>query len=510
MAAEPEVPPGAVGRRVSCRGERATVRYVGPVPPTQGLWLGVEWDHPGRGKHDGSHDGVRFFTCRHPTGGSFLRPAAVSFGRDYPSVVQETYRMDSTQVRRDGHAVDTQWGKLKDISLDRWTSVALNRSDVNGPGAAGAVRKTTPNVTTLSLSWTLLSCWDDVATISQQLEQLSQLDLSSNRLALPSDLSPHLHSFPRLRTLHLNNCDLTWAQILEVAPLWPQLEVLGVEGNAIRELQRPEEVLQALQQLSLAGNPLLQDSVISIAALPRLEMLNLSQTGLSELRFEDAAPGGHTSSFPALTTLHLDDNVISEWRAVDELAKLSGLVKLTCRRNRLVTSDGFASTARQLVIAKLGHLEALDGVDISVKERNGAEFDYIKMFREEWLKAGGGGQPSSQFICQHPRYLSLIDKHGDPEIGQRKPFILRNQLLQITFKFPDDPDRKSFDKKLPGSMQVLKVKALLRRLLKVHTADLRLSYITPQVGMEYEIDNDLKPLQFFSVADGDQVLVRWS
>ncbi len=29
-----------------------------------GLWLGVEWDDPERGKHDGSHEGVRYFTCR--------------------------------------------------------------------------------------------------------------------------------------------------------------------------------------------------------------------------------------------------------------------------------------------------------------------------------------------------------------------------------------------------------------------------------------------------------------
>lgn len=33
---EVEVPADAVGRRVSCKEERATVRYVGPVPPTAG------------------------------------------------------------------------------------------------------------------------------------------------------------------------------------------------------------------------------------------------------------------------------------------------------------------------------------------------------------------------------------------------------------------------------------------------------------------------------------------
>lgn len=43
-----------------------TVLYMGPVPPTSGDWLGVEWDDPSRGKHDGMHKetGVRYFTCR--------------------------------------------------------------------------------------------------------------------------------------------------------------------------------------------------------------------------------------------------------------------------------------------------------------------------------------------------------------------------------------------------------------------------------------------------------------
>ena len=40
------------------------MRYVGPVEGTKGDWLGVEWDDPNRGKHDGSHSGVRYVECR--------------------------------------------------------------------------------------------------------------------------------------------------------------------------------------------------------------------------------------------------------------------------------------------------------------------------------------------------------------------------------------------------------------------------------------------------------------
>ena len=65
-------------------GQRGTVRFVGEVPPTRGLWLGVEWDHPElRGKHDGTHEGVRYFETlnrANPNSASFVRPAKVTSG----------------------------------------------------------------------------------------------------------------------------------------------------------------------------------------------------------------------------------------------------------------------------------------------------------------------------------------------------------------------------------------------------------------------------------------------
>ena len=53
------------GQRLSTKGERYTVRYVGPVKGKAGQWLGVEWDDPTRGKHFGTHDGVEYFKCEY-------------------------------------------------------------------------------------------------------------------------------------------------------------------------------------------------------------------------------------------------------------------------------------------------------------------------------------------------------------------------------------------------------------------------------------------------------------
>lgn len=52
-----------VGDRVTFRGGHATVRFVGEVSDT-GVWLGIEWDDPSRGRHDGTHNGHRYFECR--------------------------------------------------------------------------------------------------------------------------------------------------------------------------------------------------------------------------------------------------------------------------------------------------------------------------------------------------------------------------------------------------------------------------------------------------------------
>ncbi|KAI4832471.1 hypothetical protein KUCAC02_015438 [Chaenocephalus aceratus] len=210
-----------------------------------GLWYGVEWDNPERGKHDGSHEGVQYFTSpagicftlarRNPKGGSFVRPANVSFGVDFLTVVRQEYTIDREEVLSQEISISSrklEWGKVKERSYENLPSVLLARSEVNGAGADGEIRETTPYVQWLDMCGTLLSCWEDVAAITQQLEHLEGLHLSNNRLLSPlkSRLSAGLSA--AIRTLALNNCDLT-----------------GL---------RPEGVLQSLKNLNVSSNPLEQ------------------------------------------------------------------------------------------------------------------------------------------------------------------------------------------------------------------------------------------------------------
>ncbi|XP_045068441.1 tubulin-specific chaperone E-like isoform X1 [Coregonus clupeaformis] len=515
----------AVGRRVACEGERGTVRFVGSVPPTAGLWLGVEWDNPERGKHDGIHEGVHYFTCRHPKGGSFVRPKKASFGVDYLTAIRRRYETEVQQVLGEEIQISTRTVEMVGFEaisekqkVENLTDVSLRLREVSSPGPANEIRNTTPHVLMLDLCGNLLCCWDDVMAITEQMEKLKELQLSHNRLRVPSNPTVRPRAFSCLRVLSLTNCALTWLQLLECAPMWPLLEELYVSENDITELQRPNNVLQSLTVLDLSTNPLVDGTVLSIAELPRLENLNMSKTGLSTLRFDDALPGCKTAMFPALKILAVNSNNISEWWVINELEKLQSLVRLSCRQNPLLSRERNPNTAVQLLIARVGRLEALNRCTILPEDRRGAELDYCKMFGLEWLASGGHrdpqqNRPSAEFTAQHPRYQSLIQKYGAPEdseLKKQEPFALKNQLLSITFVCPDETDRKSVVKKLPDSMIVQKVKGLLYRLLKIPGAELKLSYTSSKMeGKEIEIDNDLKPLQFYSIEDGDKVLVRW-
>uniref|UniRef100_A0ABI7Z5K9 Tubulin-specific chaperone E n=1 Tax=Felis catus TaxID=9685 RepID=A0ABI7Z5K9_FELCA len=476
-----------IGRRVEVNGEHATVRFSGVVPPVAGLWLGVEWDNPARGKHDGSHEGIVYFKC-------------------------------------------SQLSKLQEVSLRNCV--------VSCAGDKGAIAKACPNIRRVDLSRNLLSSWDEVLSIADQLKHLEVLNLSENKLHFPS-VSPSLAgTFPALKVLVLNRTGITWAEVLRCAPGWPVLEELYLKSNDISISERPADVLQTVKLLDLSSNPLIDENqLFLIAHLPRLEQLILSDVGISSLHFPDAGTGCKTSMFPSLQYLVVNDNQISQWSFINELDKLQSLRALSCVRNPLTEGGSGPQTTRQFIIAKIGQLKTLNKCEILPEERRGAELDYRKAFGNEWKKAGGHqdpdkNRPNEEFLAAHPRYQSLCLstymrpgafpaaalqleqlEYGAPEDGElktRQPFLLKNQLLTLKIKYPNQVDQKVTEKQLPDSMTIQKVKGLLSRLLKVPVSELLLSYESPKMpGREIELENDQQSLQFYSVENGDYLLVRW-
>lgn len=82
-------------------------------------------------------------------------------------------------------------------------------------GTPGELRRSAPHLKDLDLADNLLPRWEEAAQLAHELPELSSLDLSSNRMALPAARSAPdaVTPFARLQTLILNHCCLRWQEV---------------------------------------------------------------------------------------------------------------------------------------------------------------------------------------------------------------------------------------------------------------------------------------------------------
>ncbi|XP_048453176.1 tubulin-specific chaperone E-like [Rhincodon typus] len=187
MTQSDSVPCDAVGRRIMYRDEYGTVRFVGTVASAPGVWLGVEWDNPERGKHNGTHEGVQYFQCSHPTGGSFIRPQKANFGVDFLTAVRDRYGQEGNQGIQDCRGNPLRWGKkpieflgsqdVKQRWFDALLIVSVSGCQVSHVNEEEEISEVCPNIIELDLAKNLLASWDKVAQITRQLRKLEHLDL---------------------------------------------------------------------------------------------------------------------------------------------------------------------------------------------------------------------------------------------------------------------------------------------------------------------------------------------
>uniref|UniRef100_A0A8D0HGZ2 Tubulin-specific chaperone E n=1 Tax=Sphenodon punctatus TaxID=8508 RepID=A0A8D0HGZ2_SPHPU len=412
-----------------------------------GLWLGVEWDNPHRGKHNGNHEGTQYFSCRHPTGGSFIRPSKANFGIDFLTALKTHYGLNDEQdaeCKKEGSLVIGRKTvelvgfdsiKEKQNQLNKLIDISVRECAVSHAGPKEEIKRTCPNIMQMDLSKNLLSSWEKVIDIAYQTENLEILNLSENKMKFPSAPASAFTVFCKLRVLALNLTGVTWTEVLLCAPAWPALEELYLTANDITLLERPFNVLQTLKILDLSNNQLIENQLYQIAFLPRLEHLILSNNRISSVRFPDVGFGCKTKMFSSLTHLVVNGNQISQWSSIYELDKLQRLQSLMCKNNPLMDTEKNSETLRQLIIAKIDQLTFLDKSEIFPEERKGAELDYRKTFGLDWRAAGGNqnpdkNKPNNEFLAAHPRYQLLC--------------------LTLTIKCPDKPDQKPIEKKLPG------------------------------------------------------------
>jgi len=487
---------------------------VGEVEGHDGAWVGVEWDDPSRGKHDGSTGGRRYFECAAAgAAGSFVRPKKLTPPLTVAEALRARYQAGSAAGGEGELVVATAQGRTRPIELvgmekvgsqqgrlEALASASLADLPVAGAGG-GSLADTAPALAELDLSGTLLASWEAVADVAGRLPSLVSLDLTRCRLGAPAgDLS----GLSRLETLVLNATGAGLADAAELARSAARLAHLHLCGNGVASLPGDLGALRGVRTLSLDGNALSWEAVAPLGALPGLERLQLS--GNRALSGVSAPPPGH---FPALRALLLGHCAVDDWASVDALGAFPALAEARLSGNPLL--ERAPGGGRFEVIARVPGLTSLNGSSVRPSERRDAEIRYVRAVAA-WA-AAGGGRGDAEVAAAHPRFGHLRGVYGDAlgAAAAQEAGAMGDSLVEIALTCVAGAKGAAMGthrKRLPLQMSVGQLRAVCEKLFQVPAARMALFLRAPGAPFPEPVaETDTETLASAGVAGGWEVLV---
>ena len=526
-------------------GFRGTVKYRGPVSSTKNRgadneWLGIEWDREERGKHDGSvvtEDGSlqRYFDCKMGFG-SFVKPSKVSVGRSFIDALTERYvKQDAPLVAPDSVIpnafVSTSKGVQKPIEfvgetkIRKWQQIdGINKimmRDDSVSSAGDDVSKIASHFVEVDLQDNLLWQWKELASLTSQMPLLETLLLHGNKMqplssAVLSAVQPG--SFAKLRVLALNHCNVgSWASVMLLQPYLSAVEELYLAGNDLSDL--PCVGAAAPGAHFVAGFDrlrLLDVSNCRVAEFSRV--LSLSHLGsLCELLLDgnpiqavSACPEG---GFPVLQRLSLSSTSIASWADIDTLASYRLLQLLRVSQIPLFHGKG-ASEVRPVILGRLKMLRYFNGSPITARERGDAEKMYLRSILRDLRQAAGLGP--EDVVALHPRYEELREAYAADVLSvaaaSTASSSLGSDLVSVVFKNvsfrSDESSLEGVTKKLPLSLQVSRLKVLVKQLFGIDASAQSLSIRSYKDAMPNTLDDDEATLGYFGAVDNCEIFIN--
>ncbi|CAD7011300.1 unnamed protein product [Ceratitis capitata] len=514
-----------IGTRIKVGDNYGTVKYVGEVSGYNGIWLGVEWDDPQRGKHSGCHEGKNYFHTQYPNAGSFVRPGKVGPFESLEIAARERYlgysaesSLDVSLIREAQQKMQASFFEVvgmdkiarKQSKFEQLSEVSVDNCPINEAGYL----KDFQVLTTLNVSSTLIWNWKIVADICKQVPTLRDLNLSCNRLVLPTDsqikeLEP---AFRNLQCLNLRNCGYNrWGNVTQTAKLWPNIEVLALQENPLTELDvvNCKEIFKNLKELDLHRTKIMDfDQICKLGNICTLKSLNLMENGIEEIKLPDCEPREKLKIFVALEQLNLLYNPI--WNEADtfnELDKLSSLKRLNKSPHLKSDFDEMFSKA----VGMISQLEMLNKIEVSAEARRDASYDIWKRYAMEWLQAADTPEILYDFYKKHRTYAQIIEKYGSPAEFVVRPKSKQSNLIKI--RVYNQQSGEIWEKRVPRMITVQTLQGLIAKRFQTTSSSSsslpQLSYIDAKYPeLVVPMDNSAKTLDFYSVQDGDTVIVK--
>lgn len=571
-----------VGRRVRISGNPATIRW-GPghvqAPPSKKPAaedsstapqtaatvevVGIEYDHPGLGKHDGTHQGERLFTCKSGYG-SFVKIEKLELGTSLQWAIADKYfagllpeaanKNARAEVVDEMDYVDSK-GRSKQMTVElvgRYNvekkqqrlesfieaSFADTCLESRYPENVWEGDWSLPNCRSLWLDKTLLTEWAEVVAICELCPQLEWLSLAKNPLARvpqdgvlkslreapekPLDMRLVLAPFAsKLRTIVLTDTGVSWDDIiaLQKGGHFPCLENLQLARNGIKEgipdFKGLTPSLPRLRSIVLDHNGISDWRILRriITALPTLESLHLNGNLLGE-SLEGLAEMASDQTPRCLVNLFLAENRISSWQAIGALSSYA-LLELKTQRNPITEGESPLASSqvlRQVLIALMPTLVRLNASEVPEKERKAAERYFLALEKQgsPVLKAVG----ETCNVDAHIARLRAI--HGEvvagdaTEAAQATRAAIVNALVEVTLRpigaaILDQPQVK---KRVPHTMTVGDLKRLCHSIFKQVPLD-RINLILADPGLPFGLpfDDESRELGFYGICDGAEIRI---
>lgn len=370
----------------------------------------------------------------------------------------------------------------------------------------------------------------------QQLVRVQELDLSQNVALTPAALDTIVQHLPALQVLQVSDVPLFSATIEH--PLhWGNLRKLVLNNTGFLHFGQVASMLVVpqLQELHLDGNGISRLAEGPIAgsgwALPSVTVLSLAGNSFSswvDSGLNDVLP----HCFPALTSLFLTNNGFPDPDEADaeSLSFLAGLRLLCVHENKRIVKpeslvcfrrlcpklETFRITyaylypsinetlARMMVVASLPTITTLNRAAVRAKERLDSELFYVQRGLSETNE--------EKRRSWYPFTDELRQKHADVVVALIKEgetaSTTAHVMLEVRLRCDGFEDCR---KTVPSSLQIGKLKSLIRSVFGVEPCNQDLGYWSGDAALATlptPLDNELQSLAYFGVGSGAIIRVR--
>uniref|UniRef100_A0A1B0DGZ3 Tubulin-specific chaperone E n=1 Tax=Phlebotomus papatasi TaxID=29031 RepID=A0A1B0DGZ3_PHLPP len=501
-----------INSRIKVNSDYGTVKFFGEIKGYSGLWVGVEWDDSRRGKHNGCVNEIQLYDSSgkivpfDSLAGAIEKRYVLNIGNPLDENLMQQVKENVKASIFEFVGAEKIMKKQSHVELLEDISVACSNTQTAGDLMPFC------NLVTVNLSATLIWNWRIVADIASQLPRLSYLNLSQNRLVLPSDLdiSDLEPSFRHVKDINLSDCGLnSFKDILQTARLFPWIEYLSLQNNNISTLAVPDcnLVFKNLLNLDLHMNKLSNfDEILKLGNIQSLEVLLLMHNGLRRIHLPDCEPTQHLDIFPNLLEINLKNNPIeNEVETFNELDKLQHLSVVNQTPD---PKSGFENMFSHAV-ALISNLKSLNKINVNPISRREAEYDIWKKYGWEYLLTSGSPTDRNKFMRKIRAYGKIVEKYGCPDEALVRPATKQSSVITVNLLDPEA--NRLVTKKLPKKMMIQALQGLVIKLFKSEPGKFPiLSYVDAErQDVCVVLDNMSKNLDYYSIQDGDTIIIQW-